>query len=59
MKKKLPWILCIGICLVLAIIIVCNIFVGNNSKDKIYDDADGIPHNRYGLLLGTSPITPD
>lgn len=58
MKKKLLWILCIGACLILAVIIICNIIVINNSKNKIYDDPESIPHNRYGLLLGTSPITP-
>ena len=59
MKKKLLWILCIGIGLILAVIIVCNVVVVSNSKGKIYNDVEGIPHNRYGLLLGTSPITPD
>ena len=59
MKKKLLWIICFGIGLILSVIIVCNVVVVSNSKGKIYNDVDEIPHNRYGLLLGTSPITPD
>lgn len=58
MKKILLWILCFGAGLILAVIIVCNIIVVNNSNGKIYDDVEETPHNRYGLLLGTSPITP-
>lgn len=59
MKKKLLWILCSGAGLILALIVVCNIIVVNNSKGKIYVDVESMPHNSYGLLLGTSPITPD
>jgi len=29
-----------------------------NASGITYDDVDSIPHNRYGLLLATSPITP-
>ena len=58
MIKKLLWILYVGIGLIFAVIIVCNEVVVSNSKGKIYNDVEGIPHNRYGLLLGTSPITP-
>ena len=57
MMKKLLWILCIILCLILVVIIVCNLIIVENSKGKIYDNLEEIPHNRYGLLLGTSPIT--
>ena len=29
-----------------------------NSRGRVYDSVDEIPHRNYGLLLGTSPITP-
>ncbi len=35
-------------------ILVCNLMVLNASQGRIYDDVSLIPHNRVGLLLGTS-----
>ncbi len=32
--------------------------VSLNAWDKTFDSVEEIPHNRVGLLLGTSPITP-
>lgn len=58
MKKKLFWFLSVALALILAVIIVCNIIVVNYSKGKMYDNSDDIQYARYGLLLGTSPITP-
>ena len=31
--------------------------VSYNASGRTYDNTADIPHNRYGLLLGTSPIT--
>ena len=36
-----------------AVIVVCNIIVVAVSKGRCYDDINAIPHNTYGLLLGT------
>lgn len=58
MKKKLFLILSFGLALIIAVIIVCNIIIINNAKSRIYNHSGDIPHNQYGLLLGTSPITP-
>ncbi|MBR5027867.1 MAG: YdcF family protein [Bacteroidales bacterium] len=37
--------------------VVANVLVNNYSSGRCYDDAEAIPHNRVGLLLGTSPKT--
>lgn len=39
--------------LVLLLIIICNVIVVTAGAGKCYDDLDAIPHNTYGLLLGT------
>ena len=44
---------------VLAILIAsCYVLVSSNASDRIFDDVKYIPHNKVGLLLATSPITP-
>lgn len=40
------------------IILICNVVVTANSSGKTFDDVSDIPHNKVGLLLATSPITP-
>lgn len=40
------------------IILICNVLVIANANGKTFDDVSAIPHNRVGLLLATSPITP-
>lgn len=41
--------------LMLAVILVCNRTISYAVADRVYDQADRIPANRVGLLLGTSP----
>lgn len=53
MKRKLKKILYITIAILLAIVLACNLLVVHVSKGKCYDDIDAIPHNTFGLLLGT------
>ena len=53
MKSTLLIILSVLLTIVVALIISCNIAVMHVSKGKCYDDVDTIPHNTYGLLLGT------
>ena len=36
---------------------ICDTLVGNNAKDRLYDNVDSIPHRKVGLILGTSPIS--
>lgn len=49
-----------GDLLAIAIVIaVCNILVVNNAKGRTFDNLSDVPTREIGLLLGTSPITPD
>ncbi len=59
MKKMmiLKGILWLGI-VCLALIVVCDIAVKVTARGRNYDNVKDIPHNRVGLLLGTSPVTP-
>lgn len=49
-----------GVCLlaVIGIIATCHILVVTNAKGRTYDNVSDIPQKEIGLLLGTSPITP-
>lgn len=43
---------------ILIVIITCYMIIGYNASGKTYDTIDNIPHREVGLLLGTSPRTP-
>lgn len=43
----------IALIVIVAVIVACNIIVVLVSKGRCYDDIGAIPHNTYGLLLGT------
>lgn len=43
---------------VIGVIVSCHLSVVRNASGRTYDSVDSIPHNRVGLLLATSPITP-
>lgn len=53
------WLMIIvGIVLLCSIgVAICDTLVGNNAKDRLYDNVDSIPHRKVGLILGTSPIS--
>lgn len=53
------WLITIaGIVLLCSIgVAICDTLVGNNAKDRLYDNVDSIPHRKVGLILGTSPIS--
>lgn len=57
-KKIILWLGVIAIFGIVLIIIGCNLIVAWDSNGKTYDYVSQIPHNRVGLLLATSPITP-
>ena len=42
----------------LIVMITCYMIIGYNASGKTYDTVDNIPHREVGLLLGTSPRTP-
>lgn len=57
-KKIIIWILGIATLCVLLLIIGCDLAVVWNASCKTFDNVEAMPHNRVGLLLATSPITP-
>lgn len=48
-----------GLLAIAIVIAVCNILVVNNAKGRTFDNLSDVPTREIGLLLGTSPITPD
>lgn len=49
----------LGILFILIIfLVICYSIVSFNAYGKTYDNVAEIPHNKYGLLLATSPIAP-
>ena len=57
-KKKIIRLSIIAMAIMAVGIIVCYVVVSANANGKTYDKAEDIPYNKVGLLLGTSPITP-
>lgn len=57
-KKIILWLSGIAIFGIAFLVIVCKLIVAWDTNEKTYDSANQIPHNRVGLLLATSPITP-
>lgn len=57
--KKIILLVAIGVTCVLLVIVVCHCIVVWNASGKTYDNVEAIPYNKVGLLLATSPITPD
>ena len=52
--KSVLW-LCVAC---LALMAICDIAVRATAHGRTYDNVNDIPHNRVGLLLGTSSTTP-
>lgn len=48
----------IAIAIIFVAVVTCYVVVSANANGKTYDMAKDIPYNKVGLLLGTSPITP-
>ncbi len=44
-------------CTVIAV--VCDAIVRLRAGGRCFDDAERVPHNKMGLVLGTSPLAPD
>ena len=55
-RKIIIWLFVIIVCLV-AIVLMCDIFVARNASGKTYTDVVSTPHRKVGLILGTSPIS--
>lgn len=52
--NKLIKLILILFSLTLLVIFLCNFWVIQSSKNKLYNDLHTIPHNKVGLVLGTS-----
>lgn len=58
MKKKFIISILSIFVLLGSIVLGCNLAVIYNGKGRVFDKAEEVSHNTYGLLLVTSPITP-
>lgn len=56
-RKRILLFVGMPVAVVLTVVFACNVMVSCNASGRTYDDVNEIPHNRYGLLLGTSPFT--
>ncbi len=54
MLKKIFYISLLLMTIIIGTIYFCNLSIVNTAKGKLYADAQSIPYNRVGLLLGTS-----
>lgn len=54
--KPILWATLAVAALVIVIVAACYIIVVVNASGRTYEDANAIPHNRYGMLLATSPL---
>ncbi|MDE6263827.1 MAG: YdcF family protein [Paramuribaculum sp.] len=59
MKKKFIISILSFFVLLGSIVLGCNLAVSYNGKGRVFDAAKDMTHNTYGVLLATSPITPD
>lgn len=57
-RKKIILIGSVLLGCVLLVISLCYIIVDINAYGRIFDNVEDVPEHEYGLLLGTSPITP-
>lgn len=54
MIKKLKWIVLISVILVIAVTWIANNLIEKSTDEFVFNDLNKIPHNKVGLLLGTS-----
>lgn len=53
-KLTITGIVCL-VCII--VVLICDICVVNNAKGRIYNDVESLPHQKVGLILGTSPVS--
>lgn len=58
-RKKMIWIILGVIIAIIIVIITCYMIVECKTSGKTFDKVADIPHREVGLLLGTSPRTPE
>lgn len=57
-KKKIIRLSIVAMTIIVVAVVSCYIVVSINANGKIYNTVEEIPYNKVGLLLGTSPVTP-
>lgn len=45
------------LCVIVAVMVVCDRMVDHAAKDRLYDSVEDVPYRKVGLVLGTSPIS--
>ena len=56
-KKIILWLLAIPL-VIIVLLLGCYDIVSFNASGRTYDNVADVPAHEYGLLLATSPITP-
>lgn len=56
--KKIIRLSITAMTIIVVAVVSCYIVVLVNANSKIYNTVEDIPYNKVGLLLGTSPVTP-
>lgn len=54
-KKRILAVIVATLTVIVGTLLVCNLLVVNYAKGRCFDEVSAIPHNKVGLLLGTSP----
>jgi SanA protein len=47
-------LLAILLVLIICVVITCNIIISKTSNGLVYNDVNAVPHNKVGVILGTS-----
>lgn len=60
MKAKVKVVIgcSVVVCALAVLMASCYVIVSSNASGRIFDEVKDIPHNKVGILLATSPITP-
>lgn len=57
-KRKFAAVVLFSLLIVIVLIAISYMVVSMNAHSRTFNDVSDIPHNKVGLLLATSPITP-
>jgi len=52
--KRLKWIIPVSVVCIVTVILIANVVIENRTNSLVYNEVNNIPHNKTGLLLGTS-----
>lgn len=57
-KRKFAIVVLFSLLIVIVLIAICYMVVSMSAQSRTFNDVSDISHNKVGLLLATSPITP-